>query len=139
LTRAVELVLATGKRKIGMVGLSFKAGTDDLRESPQVQLIKRFLGEGCQVRVWDQDVSLGRLVGSNRQYIEDVIPHIGSLLSNDLHGVVRESEVVILGTRSVAPEQLSECLSPQHIVIDLVNLESSRRPQVKGPYKGICW
>ncbi len=139
LTRAVELVLGTGKRKIAMVGLSFKAGTDDLRESPQVQLIKRFLGEGCQVRVWDQDVSLGRLVGSNRQYIEEVIPHIGSLLSNDLHGVVRESEVVILGTRSVATEQLSECLSPQHIVIDLVNLESSRRPQVKGPYKGICW
>ncbi len=80
LERAVEMVLETGKKKIAMLGLSFKAATDDLRESPQVQLVKRLLGEGRQIQIWDDNVSLGRLIGSNRQYIEDVIPHIGSLL-----------------------------------------------------------
>src|SRR5205085_10821853 len=95
--RAVDAVLGTNKRKIAFLGLSFKAGTDDLRESPQVQVIKRLLGEGCQVRIWDRDVSLGRLAGSNRQYIEEVITHIGSLLSADLEQVLKDAEVVIIG------------------------------------------
>jgi GDP-mannose 6-dehydrogenase len=137
--RAVEVVLRTNRRKIAMLGLSFKAGTDDLRESPQVQLIKRLLGEGCQVKVWDKDVSLGRLAGSNRQYIEEVIPHIGSLLSTDLEDVVRSGEVVIIGTRAADKGQLATCLSPGHIVIDLVNLDRSRRPEGASEYEGICW
>jgi len=137
--RAAEAVLRTNRRKVAMLGLSFKAGTDDLRESPQVQLIKRLLGEGCQVRVWDKDVSMGRLAGSNRQYIEEVIPHIGSLLSADLEDVVRSGEVVIIGTKSVDKSQLSGCLDPGQIVIDLVNLERSRRPDGGGGYEGICW
>jgi GDP-mannose 6-dehydrogenase len=74
--RAVEAVMCTSKRKIAQLGLSFKAGTDDLRESPQVQLVKRLLGEGYELKVWDKDVSLGRLAGSNRQYVQEVIPHI---------------------------------------------------------------
>ena len=139
LERAVEAVLRTNKRKIAQLGLSFKAGTDDLRESPQVQLIKRLLGEGCEVRIWDRDVALGRLAGSNRQYIEEVIPHIGSLLSSDLEQVVRGSEVVILGNKSVDKAQLSKHLKADQIVIDLVNLDKSRRPDVIGSYEGICW
>jgi GDP-mannose 6-dehydrogenase len=135
--RAVDAVLATGKRKLAMLGLSFKAGTDDLRESPQVQLIKRLLGEGCQVKVWDKDVSLGRLAGSNRQYIEDVIPHIGSLLSADMPEVVKGAEVVIVGTK-VEREELGKLLTPGQIVIDLVNLDPARRPEAKA-YQGICW
>jgi len=135
--RGVEAILRTGKRKIAMLGLSFKAGTDDLRESPQVQLIKRLLGEGCQVKVWDKDVSLGRLAGSNRQYIEEVIPHIGSLLSADMPEVVRDAEVVVLGTKVEAGE-LSKLLTPNQMVIDLVNLDPSRRPQAAS-YEGICW
>jgi GDP-mannose 6-dehydrogenase len=137
--RAVEAVLRTNRRKIAMLGLSFKAGTDDLRESPQVQLIKRLLGEGCQVKIWDKDVSLGRLAGSNRQYIEEVIPHIGSLLSTDLEEVVRSGEVVIIGTKSAEKSQLANCLSPTQIVIDLVNLDRSRRPEGGAAYEGICW
>lgn len=139
ITRAVEMVLHTGKKRISMLGLSFKAGTDDLRESPQVQFIKRLLGEGCQVRIWDEDVSLGRLAGSNRQYIEQVIPHIGSLLATDFESVVREGEVVVIGTRLRNPQALSGLLSPQQIVVDLVNLEPSRRPQGGVSYQGICW
>lgn len=138
-TRAVEAVLHTKKKKIAMLGLSFKAGTDDLRESPQVQLIKRLLGEGLQVQVWDRDVSLGRIAGSNRQYIEDVIPHIGSLLSTDFDQVVRSAEVVIIGSKAVDGNQLSSQLRPDQIVIDLVNLESARRPKGIAAYQGICW
>jgi GDP-mannose 6-dehydrogenase len=130
--------LRTKKKKVAMLGLSFKAGTDDLRESPQVQLIKRLLGEGLQVQVWDQNVSLGHLAGSNRQYIEDVIPHIGSLLSTDFDKVVQSGEVVIIGTRLEDENQLSGHLLPRQIVIDLVNLERSHRPRAVA-YEGICW
>lgn len=137
--RAVDGILQTGKRNISLLGLSFKAGTDDLRESPQVQLVKRLLGEGCQVKVWDRDVSLGRLAGSNRRFIEEVIPHIGSLLSTDLESVVRSAEVVVVGTKSVDREQLSSYLNSNQIVIDLVNLDPSHRPQSPAAYHGICW
>jgi GDP-mannose 6-dehydrogenase len=139
ISRAVDAVLRTGRRRVGMLGLSFKAGTDDLRESSQVQLIKRLLGEGCQVQVWDQDVSLGQLAGSNRQYIEEVVPHIGSLLSSDLERVVRNAEVVIIGTKAVEQRQLSGWLTANQIVIDLVNLDSARRPLSSAFYQGICW
>ena len=137
--RGVEAVLRTGKRKIAMLGLSFKAGTDDLRESPQVQLIKRLLGEGCQVRVWDKDVSLGRLAGSNRQYIEEVIPHIGSLLTGHLEEALRGAEVVIIGNKSADKDELSKHLRSDQTVIDLVNLDRSRRPNQVAAYEGICW
>src|SRR5207247_583816 len=115
--RAVDAVSRINKKKISVLGLSFKAGTDDLRESPQVQLIKRLLGEGCQLRIWDNDVSLGRLAGSNRQYIEEVIPHIGSLLSTDFKEVVRSGEVVIIGTKSVAKAELVKLLNPGQVVV----------------------
>jgi len=135
--RGVEAVLRTGKRKIAMLGLSFKAGTDDLRESPQVQVIKRLLGEGCQVNVWDKDVSLGRLAGSNRQYIEEVIPHIGSLLSADMAEVLRDAEVVVIGTK-VERTELTKLLTANQKVIDFVNLDPARRPHAAA-YEGICW
>jgi len=139
LERAVELVLETGKKKIGMLGLSFKAATDDLRESPHVQLVKRLLGEGCQIRIWDDNVSLGRLIGSNREYIEHVIPHIGSLLTRDLEEVVRDSEVVVIGTRGANIDSLRRALRPDQVVVDLVNLEKSRRVETAAAYGGICW
>jgi GDP-mannose 6-dehydrogenase len=137
--RAVEMVLNTGKKKIAQLGLSFKAGTDDLRESPQVQLIKRLMGEGLEVKVWDEDVSLGRLAGSNRQYIEEVIPHIGSVLSADLEDVMRTAEVVILGNKSASKDQLAKYLRPEQIVIDLIHLDRTKRPEGAKTYEGICW
>ena len=139
LDRAVEMVLETGKKKIGMLGLSFKAATDDLRESPQVQLVKRLLGEGRQVRIWDDNVSMGRLIGSNRQYIEEVIPHIGSLLAASVAEVLKDAEVVVIATRGLDANELSKGLRSDHVVIDLVNLERSSRPATPGRYAGICW
>lgn len=137
--RAVDMVMSTGKKKIAQLGLSFKAGTDDLRESPQVQLIKRLMGEGLDVRVWDEDVSLGRLAGANRQYIEEVIPHIGSVLSADLEDVLRSAEVVILGNKSASKERLALYLRPEQIVIDLIHLDRAKRPEGAKTYEGICW
>ena len=137
--RALEAVMRTNKRRIAQLGLSFKEGTDDLRESPQVQLVKRLLGEGYEVRVWDRDVSLGRLAGSNRQYIEEVIPHIGSLLSADLENVLNWGEVVIIGNKSAKKEELDRLLRKEQLVIDLVNLDKTLRCSRGSSYEGICW
>jgi GDP-mannose 6-dehydrogenase len=139
LERAVAMVLATGKKKIAVLGLSFKAATDDLRESPQVQLVKRLIGEGREIQIWDDNVSLGRLIGSNRQYIEEVIPHVGSLLSTNLEQVLQRAEVVIIGTRGIDKSVLDSHLRPTHFVVDLVNLEKSKRPTASNSYEGICW
>jgi GDP-mannose 6-dehydrogenase len=132
-------VLRTDKKKVGVLGLSFKPGTDDLRESSLVNLVKRLLGEGCQCRIWDEDVVLGRILGSNRQFIEETIPHIGSLLSRDLKEVVENAEVLLIGTKAASAEKLAQYLRPGTVVIDLVHLDKSRRLVGHTPYEGICW
>jgi GDP-mannose 6-dehydrogenase len=137
--RATDAIMSIGKRKIVMLGLSFKAGTDDLRESPQVLLIKQLLGEGCQVRVWDPNVSLARLAGSNRHYIEEVIPHIGSLLLPDLEEVVGWGDIVVVSSKTVSGQMLSNLLRPDQTVIDFVNLDAQQRPRKAADYQGICW
>jgi len=139
LERAVEMILRTGKHKIGMLGLSFKAATDDLRESPQVRLIKRLIGEGRQIQIWDENVLLGRLIGSNRQYIEEVIPHIGSLLRPILEEVLQSAEVVVIATAGLDQESLRRNLRPDQTVIDFVNLEKAHRADTAAVYDGICW
>lgn len=139
LERAVDLVLQSGKRKIAMLGLSFKAATDDLRESPQVQLVKRLLGEGREIQIWDDNVSLGKLIGTNREYIEQVIPHIGSLLKEPLANVLKHAEVIVIGTDGLDRDILQKNIRPDQVVIDLVTLEKARRPKTAADYKGICW
>jgi GDP-mannose 6-dehydrogenase len=104
-----------------------------------VQLVKRLLGEGYELRVWDQDVSLGRLAGSNRQYIEEVIPHIGSLLSANLEDVLKWAEVVVIGSKSVKRANLASSLRKDQFVVDLVNLDKSSRVTGDSSYEGICW
>src|SRR5207244_4780619 len=99
---ALEQVLETGKKKIGLLGFSFKAGTDDLRESPIVILAEALLGKGLQLRIYDRNVSLARLVGSNKQYIEDQIPHLSSLLCDTIDEVIDGSDVIVVGNQ--APE-----------------------------------
>lgn len=136
--RAVEAVLRTNKKKIGVLGLSFKAGTDDLRESPLVHFVKRLLGEGCDVYIWDENVALGRLLGSNRQFIEDTIPHIGKLLCPSLQELVKVAEVMVIGTR-IDKATLKPLIGPTHFVLDFVNLERHRRLETSGAYEGICW
>ena len=137
--RAVQRVLGTGKRKVALLGLSFKAGTDDLRESPLVQMVKRLLGEGCRIRIWDPQVSSGKLIGANRQFIEETIPHIGDLLSTDLQAVIESAEVVIIGTGAARKEMVEPLIRPSQVFFDLVNLEKTHRADSSPQYEGICW
>lgn len=137
--RAVEAILRIRRKKVAVLGLSFKAKTDDLRESPMVQLIKRLLGEGCQIRIWDSDVSLGRLIGSNRQYIDEEIPHIGSLLCSDLEAAVSQSEIVVIGTNAMDQKTLCAALHPEQIVIDLVNAQRPVGLNGGTAFDGLCW
>lgn len=136
--RAVEAVVKTGRKKVGVLGLSFKAKTDDLRESPMVQVVKRLLGEGCQILIWDRDVTMGRLVGSNRQYIEEEIPHIGSLLRNNLLEVIPGSEVIVIGTHALEVAALRSVLDPSQFIVDLVNSHKPLGRNGYTPSGGLC-
>jgi len=138
LEHAVELVLATGARSVGMLGLSFKSGTDDLRESPLVAMAERFLGKGLAMRIYDPHVNLSRLVGANRRYIEDVIPHLGSMMSDDLGAIIDQSQVLVVGLRTDAvATELQNRSRPDHFLLDLVSLPS--RGKLQGIYQGVCW
>ena len=136
--RAVEAVLADGGRTVGMLGLSFKPGTDDLRESPMVTLAERFIGKGLALRIYDPGVSLSRLVGANRRYIEESIPHIGSLMRDSLREVVAPSDIVIVGLadREVLGE-MRQYTRNEQLILDLVNMPE--RAGLRGRYRGICW
>lgn len=134
----VEAVLRTGKKRIGILGLSFKAGTDDLRESPLVYLAETLLGKGYDLRIYDENVSMARLTGANKQYIEKVIPHISSLLSSSLDEILATSEVLVVGNRLPALTDLLEQKNNQHIVIDLVRIRETLNG-LNENYQGICW
>ena len=124
--RAVDSILSTEKKKVGILGLSFKPGTDDLRESPMVHLVKRLLGEGCEVRIWDPNVALGQLIGSNRQFIQDAIPHIGSLLRADAGEVVGHADVIVATTKDIPPEAIG-AVDDHHVVINVATLQAPRQ------------
>lgn len=136
--RGIEMVLATGKKRVGVLGLTFKDGTDDLRESPLVPLVETLLGKGYDVRVYDPNIALARLIGTNRQYIESVIPHISRLLCQSLDEVLAESEVLVIGHRVEALEPLLAADNGQHIVVDLAGLRGRLR-SLNGRYQGIAW
>jgi GDP-mannose 6-dehydrogenase len=117
--RGVEAVMQARRRRVGVVGLSFKPGTDDLRESPLVTLVETLLGKGCDVRVLDPSVSLARLVGANRRYIEEEIPHIASLMCEDVAALLRHAEVVVIGNGSREAAAARDGAAPGQIVVDL--------------------
>src|SRR6266446_6546425 len=113
--RAVEAVLETRKRRIGVVGLSFKPGTDDLRESPMVTLVEGLIGKGCDVRILDPNVALARLMGANRRYIEEEIPHIASLICENVETLLAHAEVLVVGNASDEAERALAAAGPHHV------------------------
>ena len=117
--RAVERVLATHKRKVGVIGLAFKPDTDDLRESPVVALVEQLIGKGCDLRIYDRNVSMARLVGANRRYIEGEIPHISSLLCETPAEVVAHADVIVLGGRTPEAAAARAAAREDQVVIDL--------------------
>ena len=135
---AIAKVMATGKRRIGMIGLSFKVGTDDLRESPLVLLAEHFIGKGLSLLVYDPEVHLSNLLGANRRFIEQHVPHIGQLLRRDIAEVVAASDVLVVGLNDAATvAALHEHARPDHLVLDLVGI--ARRPALRAEYAGLCW
>lgn len=121
--RVVDVVLETGKRHVAMLGLSFKRGTDDLRESPFVTLAEALIGKGVVLRVCDPDVAVGHLIGRNRAYIEERLPHVAQLMTTDWREAVRESEVVIVAKRLDDLDDLQAAVGGR-VVIDLVGIET---------------
>ena len=135
---AVEKILKLGRPRVGMLGLSFKTGTDDLRESPLVLVAKRLLGEGCELRIFDPEVQLSRLLGANRSYIDANIPHLGELLCPDIESMMDPSEVILVGLQqSALNDALQARVRPEQFVLDLVNLPN--RDLLRCRYEGICW
>src|SRR5262249_28645917 len=118
--RALEMVKATGSKRIGVLGFSFKAGTDDLRESPIVTLIETLIGKGYSLAIYDTDVSLARLIGANKEYIEREIPHISQLMRQTIAEVVEASDVLIIGNQAEEFRAVTEQLQGDKKVIDLV-------------------
>ncbi len=135
---AIERVLASGKRSIGMIGLSFKSGTDDLRESPLVIMAERFIGKGLQLCVYDPQVNVARLIGANRRFIEETIPHIASLMTDDLGKLVREADVLVVSMKTPEVLQaLSAHTRPGQLLLDIAVLPD--RTAHRAEYIGVCW
>jgi GDP-mannose 6-dehydrogenase len=135
---AFDKIMASGKRRVGFLGLSFKPGTDDLRESPLVTLAEQLIGKGLQLAIYDPEVHLSQLLGANRRFIEQHLPHIGQLVRSDIETVLTESEVVVVGlnTREVV-DAMARLMRPDQVVLDLVNLAGHER--LVAVVEGLCW
>jgi len=136
--RGIEMVRQTGLKKIGFLGFSFKAGTDDLRESPLVEMIEYLLGKGYQIEIYDKNVSLARLHGANRAFIEREIPHIAQLMCSTMEEVLEVSEVIVIGNKAPEFRDALKMARPDQIVIDLVRIVDSPE-ETPAQYRGLCW
>lgn len=134
---AYDLVVAGGERRIGVVGLSFKPGTDDLRESPLVTLVERLIGRGRDVRVHDPNVAIAKVHGANRAYIAQEIPHIVSIMTDSLDDLVATSEVIVLGNASPEAIEAAAAARPGQRVIDLARALPEAAGE--GRYEGLAW
>jgi GDP-mannose 6-dehydrogenase len=135
---AIDFAMNAGSRKVGMIGLSFKAGTDDLRESPLVTVAERLIGKGFDLKIYDPEVNLSRLLGANKRFIEHSIPHIATLMAGDWASVVKHADILIVGLpeRAVGAGFL-QAIRLDHVVVDLVGLPRDKVRSAK--YLGVCW
>jgi len=134
----INLITKTKKKKIGIFGFSFKPGTDDLRESPMVELIETLLGKGYKISIYDKNVSIAKIFGANKQYIEKEIPHISSLMSSSIDKILSDSEVLVIGNNSKEFEKIPELMREDQILIDLAKIVDGKN-ETKSKYEGICW
>jgi len=136
-SRAVEMIQQTKKRKLGFLGLSFKAGTDDLRNSPAVSLIETLLGKGYEISIYDQNVHLSNLTGTNKEYIDTHIPHLSKLMKAQISDLMKESEIIIVNNKEKEYIDILTNVEWEHPIIDMVRLPQEIRE--KKNYKGINW
>jgi len=136
--KGLAMIVARGSKKVGVLGFSFKAGTDDLRESPLVEVIERLLGKGYDIRLYDKDVRVASLVGANRDYILNHIPHISNLMVDSIDEVIAHSDTIVIGNGADEFRVIAEQIPQGKSVVDLVRI-TGRRSSVDAGYDGICW
>ncbi|HKQ26596.1 MAG TPA: UDP-glucose/GDP-mannose dehydrogenase family protein [Burkholderiales bacterium] len=135
--RGVRAVVDMESKKVGILGFSFKAGTDDLRESPVVDLTERLIGKGYDLRIYDRNVSLARIHGANRDYILNHIPHISRLMVSSIDEVLDHARTIVIGNAAAEFRDVPKRLGDGQTIIDFVRITDSR--SVTGVYEGICW
>src|SRR6266478_7746689 len=135
--RAVQTVMNHGNRKVGILGFSFKAGSDDLRNSPVVELTERLLGKGFELRIYDSNVRLASIHGANRDYILHRIPHISALMVSSIDEVLEHADTIVIGNAAPEFRDIPRRLGYRQTLVDLVRVSESR--SASGVYEGICW
>ena len=135
--RGVQAVIQQGAKKVGILGFSFKAGTDDLRESPVVELTERLIGKGYELRIYDANVALASIHGANREYILERIPHISRLMVPSIEDVLAHASTIVIGNSAPEFRDVPRRLREAQTIIDLVRVTDSA--SVAGVYEGICW
>jgi GDP-mannose 6-dehydrogenase len=137
ITRGLQLIMEKGHKRIGVLGFSFKAGTDDLRESPVIEVIERLIGKGFDLRIYDKNVNIASLVGANRDFILNRIPHISKLMVNDIEEVLEHAQTVVVGNKDLEFERVPGRLRDGQQLVDFVRITNRRSDN--GKYDGICW
>jgi GDP-mannose 6-dehydrogenase len=135
--RGLQMVMQKGHKRIGVLGFSFKAGTDDLRESPLIEVIERLIGKGHDLRIYDRNVKLARLVGANRDFILNHIPHISRLMVDDMDAVLDHGQTIVIGNNDPEFRQVPARLRDDQCLVDFVRVAAEKRSN--GNYDGICW
>lgn len=136
--RGIEMVENSGQKSVGILGLSFKAGTDDVRESSVVPLIETLVGRGFKVSVFDETVELPNLIGANRTFLEGELPHIATLMRGSIDEVIDEAGVVVVANGGKAFRDVAARIRPEQVLIDLVGA-ATVSGNFRGEYEGICW
>jgi GDP-mannose 6-dehydrogenase len=137
IARGLQLIMEKGHRRIGILGFSFKAGTDDLRESPVIEIIERLVGKGYDLRIYDKNVHLASLVGANRDFILNRIPHISRLMVEDIGSVLEHAQTVVIGNKDPEFQDVPSRLQDGQRLVDFVRILDRRSEN--GKYDGICW
>jgi len=135
--RGIQMVIEKGNKKVGILGFSFKAGTDDLRESPIVEVIERLIGKGYDLRLYDRNVNLASLVGANRDYILNHIPHISKLMVESLDEALSHADTLVIGNGDPEFRTILDQVNPGQVIVDLVRIADAQSGD--GKYDGICW
>jgi len=135
--RGLQLIQEKGHKRVGVLGFSFKAGTDDLRESPMVEVIERLLGKGYDLRVYDRNVKIASLVGANRDFILNRIPHISRLMVDSIDQILEHAQTVVIGNRDPDFRSVPERMRANQVLVDFVRIDGRRSNN--GNYDGICW
>jgi GDP-mannose 6-dehydrogenase len=135
--RGLQLIIEKGHKEIGILGFSFKSGTDDLRESPVIEVIERLLGKGFDLRIYDKNVNIASLVGANRDLILDRIPHISKLMVQSMDEVLHFAKTIVIGNKDPDFRVVLEKLQDGQSIVDFVRITDRRSDN--GKYEGICW